>query len=230
MMKWYKNLKIAAKLIIGFFILAVVAGVVGIVGLKSIFEVNDGSVTLYEKYTMGVAYAGEASSDFQRLRYNALKIASVESESEIEYCINNINDLSVKIDELLEKYKSSIINDEDRQIYEQSLQEWKEFMSHINKAIEYNNKGQKDEVVNIVLNECDESGKQLRAIFDSMLDNNILYAEEMMKDPKFSDCHDMCHSVCNSLVNSAWRLYIPYNRNSGKADGKCCRCNCSWKC
>ena len=97
-MKWFRNLKIAAKLILGFFMLAVIAGVVGIVGLLSVFEVNNGSQTLYEVYTMGVAYAGEASSDFQRLRYNAIKIATIDSESEIEYCIGNIEDLSVKIE------------------------------------------------------------------------------------------------------------------------------------
>ena len=88
----------------------------------------------------------------------------------------------VNIDGLLEKYKTVIINDEDRQIYEQAVQAWKEFMGHIDKAVEFSNIGKKDEVENIVLNECDESGKQLRAIFDTMLDNNILYAGEMTEE------------------------------------------------
>jgi len=36
MLRWYYNLKISAKLIIGFLLLALVAGVVGVVALSNI--------------------------------------------------------------------------------------------------------------------------------------------------------------------------------------------------
>ena len=47
-MTWYRNLKISVKLIIGFLIVAVIAGVIGITGIFSLNDVSDNAKYLYE--------------------------------------------------------------------------------------------------------------------------------------------------------------------------------------
>jgi len=49
MLRWYYNLKISAKLIIGFLLLALVAGVVGVVALSNINNMSQADAELYEK-------------------------------------------------------------------------------------------------------------------------------------------------------------------------------------
>lgn len=66
-MKWFKNFKIETKLIIGFLLVAVIALIVGIVGLTSMYKINDGSDLLFRHDTLGLAYAGDSSTNFQRL-------------------------------------------------------------------------------------------------------------------------------------------------------------------
>ena len=63
-MKWYENLKISVKLILGFFVVAIVAVIVGIVGLVSIFNINEGSSTLYNNNTRAIAFSGDAYANF----------------------------------------------------------------------------------------------------------------------------------------------------------------------
>lgn len=49
----------------------------------------------------------------------------------------------------------------------------------------FNYISQKDQVANIVINDCDELGKLLRAKFDSMMQNNTVYAQERMENNEF---------------------------------------------
>ncbi|GAE90680.1 methyl-accepting chemotaxis protein [Acetivibrio straminisolvens JCM 21531] len=51
-MQWYYNLKISAKLIIGFLVLAVIAAIVGGVALVNINNMSQEDVELYEENTM----------------------------------------------------------------------------------------------------------------------------------------------------------------------------------
>lgn len=69
-MKWFYNLKIATKLIIGFLIVAFIAGAVGVVGLLNIARITEADTLLFEENTLGIKYSGDAATYYQRLRYN----------------------------------------------------------------------------------------------------------------------------------------------------------------
>ena len=48
-MRWFYNLKISAKLIIGFLVVATIAAIVGIVALVNIENMREADVQLYEE-------------------------------------------------------------------------------------------------------------------------------------------------------------------------------------
>lgn len=179
-MKWYKNLKISLKLILGFLVVAIVAAVVGAVGLTSIYEVNEGSSILFSENTLGIAYVGEASANFQRLRYNVLKLSSLETEAEKEKSITTIEELSVTIDDVLLKYEGTIVTEEDRKLFDEMTREWNIFKGHVQEVFRYSRNGLDQEVERIILNDCDESGRNLRALFDNIMENNVGDAEIRM--------------------------------------------------
>ena len=53
-MRWFYNLKISAKLIIGFLFVAMIAGVVGVVALVNINNMSQADVLMYEENTLGL--------------------------------------------------------------------------------------------------------------------------------------------------------------------------------
>lgn len=49
-MKWFYDLKIVIKLILGFIIVVFIVGVVGVVGIVNINKINNFDIELYECY------------------------------------------------------------------------------------------------------------------------------------------------------------------------------------
>jgi methyl-accepting chemotaxis protein len=176
-MRWYNNLKIAVKLIMGFLVVAIIAAVVGIVGLKNIYTIDDGSTLLFNKNALGIAYAGDSSSTFQRLRYNALKLTTVETEAEKTECIDTIDELCSKIDELLVKSKNTIEGEDEALYLEEVTKDWEQYKTYMQEVIKYNNAGQYEEAVKVILIDSDEIGTTIRDEFDTLMRDNAADAE-----------------------------------------------------
>lgn len=73
-MRWFYNLKISVKLIIGFLLVAAIAGVVGSVAVVSIKQMNEADILMYEDNTLGIEYISNASLQFQRMRFNTARL------------------------------------------------------------------------------------------------------------------------------------------------------------
>jgi len=116
-MKWFYNLKISLKLILGFSLVALIAAVVGIVGLTNIMRINEADTMLYEENTLGIKYSADAGRTYQRLKYNIAESILLKDDSLIEKYVNAFNSYIATIDEQLTLYEEGIINEEDRQIF-----------------------------------------------------------------------------------------------------------------
>src|SRR5690242_15693035 len=109
MHKFY-NLKIGTKLMSSFTLLALIAGVIGWIGISSIRKANDNDTILYEKATVPISHLGEISTSFQRVRVNLAKILLVRDKAEKQKYAEMIKELSATITknvELVEKTVSS---------------------------------------------------------------------------------------------------------------------------
>ncbi len=181
-MQWYKNRKIAVKLIMGFLLVAIIAVVVGIVGLRNIYSIDEGSSLLLNKNTLGIAYAGDASTSFQRLRYNALKLTTVQTDAEKAECITTIEELCSSIDDLLLKYENTIESEDDALFLDELENDWEEYKAYMQEVIKYNNLGQDAEAEGIILIDSDKIGTDIRDEFLTLMKNNAAYADQRTKD------------------------------------------------
>ena len=177
-MTWYKNFKIATKLILGFLFVAFIAAVVGIVGLSNISDINEGDTLLYEKNTLGIAYAGDSSSNFERLRYNALKLATVITEAEEAEAVSKIEELCTTIDGSLLKYEDTMEGEEEKSAFEELNSLWEEYKSYMQQVVNYVQSGQNEQAKNVILVDSDEVGNELRASFLSLMKDNAADGEE----------------------------------------------------
>ena len=65
-----KNIKIGTKLISSYIIIAMLCGVVGVLGISKIKEIDDADTKLYEKMTVPIGEVGKMETYFQRIRVN----------------------------------------------------------------------------------------------------------------------------------------------------------------
>ncbi|NNU77739.1 methyl-accepting chemotaxis protein [Clostridium estertheticum] len=92
-MKSYKNLKISSKLLIGFVIIALLSGVVGIVAIINTRGILSGGTKLYEENLIPLKPAAEIEIDFLKVRVNLRDMALSKTEKVKSENSNNIDNL-----------------------------------------------------------------------------------------------------------------------------------------
>lgn len=177
-MKWFANLNIAKRLIISFLVVAFIAAVVGAVGLISITNINNADTALYEENALGLQYAGTASSYYQRLRYNMLKVITddaanrEENLSKLDICITTVDQ------NLTDYEKSCIESEKDRELIESIKSQWEQYKAYEKKAVEFINAGQMDQAQSIIFIDANTTGDALIKLFDEFMANNADSAKQ----------------------------------------------------
>ncbi|NLK72264.1 MAG: methyl-accepting chemotaxis protein [Clostridiales bacterium] len=118
-MSWFKNRKISTKIITGFTLIAVLAGIVGAAGILNINTVNNAGTILFNSATIPSIQLGEISINFQRTRvaYRDMLLYPEPSKQREEY--NKILEMKKENDGLLESFKGTIISDAEMEKFDQ---------------------------------------------------------------------------------------------------------------
>jgi len=77
MFKWFNDLKIGLKILIGFSILIIMSGAIGIVGILNLNSVQHDYERDYTNSTQALGYLERVSSNFQQVRLNVLAYGTV---------------------------------------------------------------------------------------------------------------------------------------------------------
>lgn len=171
-MKRFHDMKIATKLIICFIIVALIAGVVGGIGIINLKLIENADTLLYEENMLGQDYAGNANVYYERIRLSTLEMIAFDNYDEITASIGNIENYSAKVDEFLKKYEDGIISQIDRQMFNELKSQWDKYNSIVQDAVELTKSGQNGQVKNLILGEMDKEGDSLQRAFDKLLAYN----------------------------------------------------------
>lgn len=91
MFKWFGNLRIGLRIIIGFFIIVALACIIGITGIVNLNNVQDSYSLDFKSVANALEYVEIISSHFQQIRVNIFGfVLSADSEKEREYYVNRI--------------------------------------------------------------------------------------------------------------------------------------------
>lgn len=106
MKRWFNDLKIGTKIIYGFLIMAVISGLVGVIGIISLNTANDTYRAAYTETTSALQYTEKIISSFEEIRTNLFKMTLADNKSDKEDCISSIQEHRNIIDDNLSKYKA----------------------------------------------------------------------------------------------------------------------------
>lgn len=120
-MKWYLNMKITKKLILGFVMVAILTGIVGFVGIRSMQEIDDNSQILYSNMTVPLAEAAEMAKYFQRIRVNTRDMI-------LENDTDDINQMYKTIEQLIDELNTLSISFKERTLSQDMLEAFDDFM------------------------------------------------------------------------------------------------------
>lgn len=113
-MKWFYNLKVGTKILSGFILVALIAGLTGYIGIKNIHSIGKLDKEMYELNTVPLGEIGDLASSLQRIRVNLRDIIiDKDSVSKNKYAAA-ITALSKQNDENLIKVEKTLQSEEGR--------------------------------------------------------------------------------------------------------------------
>jgi len=115
-MKWYVNLKVGVKLIIGFILVAIIAGIIGIVGAVNIKTIDDADTRLYETMTVPLGEMVTIVESYQRMRGNVKDLVLATTPAQIADLEERIKLRNEEFNTNLLSYEKTLFTDEGREL------------------------------------------------------------------------------------------------------------------
>ena len=172
-MKWYRNLRISAKLTIGFLLIAFIAAIIGAIGLVNLIRMNEADTRLYESNTLGINYASEAAIYYQEARFNAMKLFIEQNQSEQKKLINNINDSTKSAESFLEMYGNLKKSEEDLNLFRELESSWNTYQVLLSNFLEYFQNGNLEKANELVFGEMYLVSLDLQEDFEDTIIYNV---------------------------------------------------------
>jgi methyl-accepting chemotaxis protein len=120
-MKWFLNLKTGMKMILGFIVVAIIAGAIGLVGIFNLMEIEEADQKLYETMTVPLKEMVVFVEAYQRMRGNVKDILLADSESEIADLEARIALRNEEFETNLLSYQTTLFTDEGRLLTQEIL-------------------------------------------------------------------------------------------------------------
>ena len=121
-MQWMYNMKIGAKLIVGFIIVALITGIVGIVGIMNLQTLQNSNKLLYEKMTVPIAEVGQISTSYQRMRVIVRDMIIENSPELIQSNADKVVIRNGEIDEAAAAFQQTIVDPEMQALFDEFVE------------------------------------------------------------------------------------------------------------
>lgn len=173
----FKKLNVGIRLMSAFLLIAVLAGVVGAVGLSGIGTLKKEDGLLYEKNTLGVVYSSQAALAYQMARFNTLKMTVTTGDVQ-RNCMMDIQTYFYTGDKYMADYEAGISSEEERALYAEAVKLWTEYKVMATKASNIVKEGKSAEALTYLLNETANTANALQAALDKLVTYNQNTAKE----------------------------------------------------
>lgn len=107
-MKWLSNLKVKVKLLAGFGLIAIFAGMVGFIGVTNLQSVNVNYTQLFNNYGKPLGDIGRAAFYFEKIRCYIRDLAIYNDSANRQKAIDGMQLCDKKMNEFLATYESTI--------------------------------------------------------------------------------------------------------------------------
>jgi methyl-accepting chemotaxis protein len=119
-MKWFFNLKIGQKVILGYLVIVVMAGGIGAMGLWGIHKISEQDVYLYEKMAKPLGELVYIVDSFQGILGNVDDLIQSTSQEEIDFIESEILKKNSKFDANLKTFQTTLMSPEAIQIADET--------------------------------------------------------------------------------------------------------------
>ena len=181
-MQWFYDLKIRAKLILSFGLLALIASVIGYFGYTGIGDVKLNQDALYgDSFTM-ISQLSETGEMVLTARGNLLAALNAPTDELKQKYLATLDDLCPKVDAFVEKFSHENLDKEEQTLFPQFKDAWSKYNPIIHRAAGLISQKKNAEAVSLIYGEGLQPVTTCRQTLDALVEWNRTTAAELDKD------------------------------------------------
>ncbi len=149
-MRWYHNMRISAKLFLGFTLILLGGLAIGAVGILNLQTVTANSDTMYEHMTVPIEELSQIASSFQRIRVNLRDIILADDSTKYSYYEERAEERRKEISEQSEAFAETILSQDMQDAYDEFLATRVAFTEYYNEIMALAKEDKDDEALAIL--------------------------------------------------------------------------------
>jgi len=178
-----KKMKLSAKLIGGFMAVALIALIIGLIGITQIKKIENADTALYKENTLGLDMIAKVNEAYMNLRVTMIYslVNKFALDKDISAVSATIKEMDKNIKGLLDQYEKTIIRDEDRDIVKRVKQNHEQYLATCEKMVGLAALGKRDEAM-ATIQVAGPLGKQITTDLEGLSKANSERAKQRSED------------------------------------------------
>jgi methyl-accepting chemotaxis protein len=165
------------KLLAGFITVAIIAGVIGGVGIFYVKKIDEADTRLYAMMTVPLGELGHISTDFQRVRVNSRDLINAPADKR-QHFVNRIKELRDSIGKYAESYEKTLFSEEGKKMFADFVAARKAYGANLDKIIQLVLDGKTEEATAILQGEGAKASREEQNAIDVMVTSKINFAKQ----------------------------------------------------
>ena len=181
-MKWFINMKIRAKLLSCFIVLATLTGIVGVFGVTSMNNINHRSESMYNNNFLPVQDLKNVEIALQEVRANQILAVYEQDPTTFQTRLDTINKMVEQNNELLSNYEKTIQGDiEEKTLYTNVIDNLTTYRTILNNNLDLIKNKQYDESL-ATLGKVTEARLKLDEELQKLIEYNEMLASNAVQE------------------------------------------------
>ena len=176
-MQWFYNLTLKAKLLTGFITVAIIAAIIGGIGIYDINKIEQADTKLYEKVTVPLGEMAEISIAFQRIRVNARDIIVASSLEDKKKFAGRIKELRETIGNASNSFEKTILTDEGRKMFAEFVQTRQVYGPLLDKVVALAMADQDAEATALLQGEAGKASRDEQNAINALMESKLKQAK-----------------------------------------------------
>lgn len=176
-MKWFANMRIAKKLVLSFFLVSLVAGAVGVVGITNMRSIDAKYADLYRQFGLAVGELGQVGMNFHKARtYMRDAVLNMGDPAKQQDSLDSIKASDQIVASALKNFDASIQTEELREKFSSLKEKISEYNVFRDRVVELAMAGDREGAMRAMADGAGLSGETNALIDEIYDDKNVLGA------------------------------------------------------
>ncbi|MEW6702201.1 MAG: MCP four helix bundle domain-containing protein, partial [Bacteroidota bacterium] len=180
-MNWFYNLKLSAKLILSFALVALISALVGYIGIRGLNEMMRDSDEIYYKNLLGIVDIATVRASVLTSRGDIRSAMDAKNSQEKNKLLNSTRKFTQKADEAIDRYEKTKMNDETKEYVEDFKTNWELYKEERETGIQQMMAGNLEGAADIFDGKASEHLTTARAALDKLIETAVVQADVTMK-------------------------------------------------